>query len=340
MKVDKEKIETIKNTIGDRNYKLNEPLSRHTTMKVGGKAAIFWVVKERENLIKIIKKCLEIDLAYLVIGRGSNIIVSDQGFPGLVVVNETSNIISQSNEAVVDSGITISSLIRKLAEKGVGGLEFLAGIPGTLGGAIFNNAGAYGKYMEGIVSGVVLLDTDGRIKQIPAQKLEFGYRTSIFKRQISKLGRQPVILGTRLKVHPASKEGVLRIVSNYEKIRKMKHPKYPSAGSFFKNILIKNESNLGKEVRLAAIEGKVPAAFLIERAGCKGLRVGGAMVAKEHANFIVNRGRAKASDIKRLAQEVKEKVKEKFGLELEEEVQYIGEIDTSKKGLFSRILKA
>jgi UDP-N-acetylmuramate dehydrogenase len=337
--MDQDKIDQIKKLFG--KIKENEPLKKHTSLKVGGPARLFFEAHDSQSLGAITKKALDLKIPYLIIGNGTNIVFADSGLDALVVKNLSSKIVFESHEAIVDSGMPLARMINILAESNLGGLEFLAGIPGSLGGAIYGNAGAYGRTMADITRGIILMDIDGKKIQISNEDMKFQYRSSYLKEvaQIHNRFKMPVILAARLKITPKSKEGVLRVVSNYLKIRASKQPEFPSAGSFFKNIYITIDTPLNKETKMFVAEGKIPAGLLIEKAGCKGLKVGGAMVSPVHANYLVNSGRARAKDFQILARKVEEKIKDVFNLDLQEEVEFIGDFDVKPKTFLEKIFK-
>lgn len=321
--------------------KEKEPLKKHTTMRVGGAAKLFYEAKDIDDLKKIVKKTFSENVPYIVIGNGSNIIFADVGVDALVIKNSTGRLIFESSEAIVDGGMPIARLLRKLAEAGLGGLEFLAGIPGTIGGAVYGNAGAYGGSLADVVRGVLVLDVDGKVVQIGKDEMKFKYRSSHLKEaaKIHDRFKMPVILQVRLRVSPKPKEGILRGINNYIKIRLGKYPTKPSSGSVFKNVEASEYPKLAKDLKVKIIDGKIPSGFLIETIGGKDLKIGDAEVSKEHANFIINSGRARAYDIKELSKLVKEKVKEEFGVILEEEIEFVGNFSVEPKGIFSKIFK-
>lgn len=323
------------------HIKMNEPMKKRTSINVGGNARFFYEAEDSQKLESTVSEALKLDIPYIVIGNGTNIIFADAGFDGLVIKNSSAKILFEANEAIIDSGMSLQRMLRKLAEADLGGLEFLTGIPGSLGGAIYGNAGAYGGSMADIVKGVVMLDIDGKKIQISNQDMKFGYRTSYLKEtaKIHDRFKLPVILSARIKVYPKTKEGVLRVMDNYINIRQKKYPLLPSSGSFFKNVEITGDLELSKEAKGYVKEGKIPAGLLIEKAGCKDMKVGGAKVSKEHANFLVNTGRAKAKDFIELSENVKKKVEEAFGIKLKEEVEFIGDFNAKPQNLFDKILR-
>ncbi len=331
----------LKQNLG-KDLKLREPMKKHTWIRIGGPAEFFYYARKLDDLAKAVKIAQKKKIPYIVIGEGSNIVVSDTGFKGLVIKNEASNLIFEKNLAFVESGITLYGLIRKLAESNVGGLEFLAGIPGTLGGAIYGNAGAYGKCLADLVKNITVLDAAGDTKQLKNENFDFKYRESILKARV-KISKEyynrPVILSACLQIRPNNKESILRVVENYIKIKSKKIPKEPSAGCVFKNLEISDAQAVDSQLKVFAVENKVPAGILIDKSSGKSEKIGGLKVSQVHANFIVNTGRGKAADFVRLAKRVKKKVKEKFQINLEEEIEYLGKIDTKKKGLLSKVFK-
>ena len=320
----------------------NYPLALQTTMHVGGRADFFYIAKTLDKLKNAIALARKNQIDYIVIGKGSNIVISDYGFPGLVIKNETSNLIIGNNEIIVDSGIDLGILIRKLAEKNLGNLEFLIGIPGTVGGAVVGNAGAFGKSIADVVNSVLILDKDNKIKSISNKELGFGYRESNLKKFFiqNQVKNHPVVLSANLKVIPRKKEMILRTIDNYLRMRKSKQPKYFSAGSFFRNIELKKNPELAKREDLPIIEDKIPVGALLEKIGAKNMKIGGASVYSGHANWIINKnGRARAYDIKKLATELKQKIRAKFKVIIQEEVIYIGDFNTPPKSFFEKIFK-
>lgn len=319
----------------------NQSIKKIISMRVGGTCRYFCEIEKLEDLKTLIRFCFKENIPYIVLGNGTNIIFSDDTFDGIIIKNSCSGLIFESSEAVAESGISLGTLIRKLAEGNMGGLEFLAGIPGTLGGAIYGNAGAYGKTMADVVCGVTLLDTDGKEIQISNQNMQFGYRSSYLKKIAQKHDRwkMPVILTARLKIIPKTKEGVLRVVDNYIKIRSKKYSPQLSSGSFYKNIFLEKYPHLKQNGNVIVVDGKVPAGFLIDQSGLKGEKVGGAEVSREHANFLVNSGGASAKDLYDLSRIVEEKVKKNFEVNLEKEVEFVGDFKIKPKSFFEKIFR-
>lgn len=302
-------VERIENTFRKKrlNFRKRVSLKRYTSFKIGGKAKYFITVRKIEKLIEAVKIARELKIPFVIIGAGSNILFDSKGFDGLVIRNKCERIkIRKGGIVEAFSGTSLKKLIKKCAKHSLEGLESLYGIPGTVGGAVFGNAGAYGSTISDFLKEVEILDEKGERITLRKEDLDFGYRNSRFKREkwiilkvifVLKKGRRSEILG--------------RIKGIWEKRREL-IPPFPSAGSFFKNIIKENGS-------------KIPAGELIEKAGLKGFRMGNAGIWEKHANFIVNLGGAKSSEILTLAEIVKSKVKEISGIELEEEVIFIPE---------------
>ena len=260
----------------------NVLLKNYTTFKIGGRAKYFFVAKTKKDLIEVINWAKEKKLPFSILGGGSNLLVSDRGFSGLVI----------------KFGQPLSSYVSK-------GLEWAVGIPGTLQGAVYGNAGAFGKSMKDVVGNVEVFDVDElRIKNYELSKCKFGYRDSIFKRK-----KNLIILSAEIK----TKKSNPKKIKEYLEYRKTTQPlNFPSAGSVFKN------------------PPGFSAGKLIEDCGLKGKRVGNVKISEKHANFIVNLGNgrhpptARAKDVKKLIDLAKKRVKNKFGVKLEEEIQYLG----------------
>ena len=297
----------------------NVSLKNLTTLRLGGEARYFLVSHDVHELLAAVKAALELKINFFVLGGGSNVVISDAGFEGLVIKNESGEVSIEGNEAMVDSGIKLPVLIRKLAELDMGGLEFMAGIPGTLGGAVINNAGAFGDTISNHLKSVTIIDQAGQIRIILKEDLSFTYRTSLFKR-ILKPKKRGVILRVRLILRKGAREEISRKISNYLRLRQ-DQPKGLSCGSFFKNPKV---DILEKDWQELVKEGRIPAGYLLEQTGAKGRKEGGVIVSPKHANWIMNSGKGKAEEVKRLAESLKSEVERRFGIILEEEVEYIG----------------
>lgn len=304
----------------------NIPLAPYTTFKIGGEARYFYIAKTADEIKQAVKVAKESKLPYYIIGNGSNILVSDGGFGGLIIKIKNQEIKITGNEISAGAGVMLANLVGEAAKEGLTGLEWMAGIPGTIGGAIYGNAGAFGGSLGEKIETVEVFDPDGLATKLMNRKeCEFAYRGSIFRKN------KYIILGAVFKLEkgdPAIISGLIK-----DNIKKRSHlPKgYPSAGSVFKNPLIAEnqkayENMLKKfpEAEKFKATGKIPAGWLTEEYGLLGKKIGGAMIAKDHGNFILNAGGAKAEDVIMLTGLIKEKIRVKFGIQLEEEIQYVG----------------
>ena len=279
--------------------KTNEPLAKYTTFKIGGPADFFVEVGEEEKLLKLIKLLKELKLPYFILGGGSNLLVADEGFRGMVI--KMSNVKCQmSNEKIiVGAGVSLGRLVELASKNSLAGLEFAAGIPGTVGGAVRGNAGAWGQAIGDRVKRVKILTPQGEIKWIKASDCHFSYRQSRFKKT------KEIILEVELELEKGNKKEIQEKISQ-NLAKRATQPKEPSAGCIFVN------------------PKPFAAGELIDKCGLKGKRIGDAQISPKHANFIVNLGKAKAAEVIKLIKLIKEKVKEKFGVELEEEISLLG----------------
>ncbi len=285
--------------------KLNELLKYHTSLRIGGPADLFCSPRNLEELIKTISIAQECHIPFWIMGNGTNLLVLDKGVRGLVIkLGEGFKNINFFDKTVqAGAGVNLFYLSKVAFNKGLTGLEFAINIPGTIGGAIINNAGFAGRYMADIVESVTFLTKEKRIKKLPLADLNFKYRECDLKRQLA------IILEATLFLKEGDKEKISSLMEEYVKIRKNKQPiDELTAGSVFKN----------------------PPGFyageLIEKAGAKGLSRGGARVSSKHANFIINKGGAKAADVLFLIREIEKRVEENFGIKLEREIEIWGEL--------------
>ena len=287
----------------------NEPLAKHTSVRVGGPADLFTVAKGAADLEKAAAWALSEGVPLLVLGSGSNVVVSDRGFRGLVVktISRAAEVVGEDEQGVIvelDSGTFLPSAAKKLASQGLAGLEWGVGIPGTAGGAVVGNAGAYGGVTSETLREIEGLDSEGELRVVPVDQLGLVYRSSAIKRGELDM---PVVLRARHLLRREDAQSVNARIQVFLGERKRKQPVEPSIGSTFKN----------PEGRHAGV--------LIESAGLKGTTVGGAMVSPKHANYIINTGRARASDIWALVEIVREAVYERTGVLLETEIEFKGE---------------
>ncbi len=305
------------------SLKKDVPLSRYTTFRIGGNAKYFIEAENGDEVEQAIAVARENDIPFLILGNGSNILVSDDGYDGLVIKMSGRKIASGGEIVIAESGVFLPALVLFCAKSGLAGLEWASGIPGTVGGAVRGNAGAFGGSMADSIAEVIVIDTrNGRKFTMRNEECEFGYRESLFKRY-----PELVIIEVKMKFSKDDPEEVQTKANQYLDYRKERHPREPSAGSVFKAPDLSDEKRAEMFERFPEIEKLgdiIPAAFLIDKCGLKGKRSGDAMVSELHANFLINVGEAKAEDVKRLISLIKEKVKEEFGVSLEEEIQYVG----------------
>jgi UDP-N-acetylmuramate dehydrogenase len=310
--------------------KENVSLKPYTTFKIGGRARYFFIAKTIKDIIRAIEMAKELNLPFFVIGGGSNVLISDKKYNGLVIKIKNSRCqIKSCNSGFLvftGAGLPLKNLVKNLLDAHLEGLEWAWGIPGTIGGAIYGNAGAFGHSIGDFVKEVFVLDTkDLKIKRFSKKECQLSYKKSIFKEK-KNLIIVEAVLELKSKTKKPNKEGIKKILET----RAEKHPlDFPSAGSIFKNprLRIRNSELIDKFPKLKEFnkKGEIPAGFLIEKAGLKGKRIGDAKISEKHANFIINLGKAKAKDVLELIGLIKKKVKEKFQIELEEEIQHLGD---------------
>lgn len=289
---------------GEGAVRRKEPMKNHTTFRAGGPAEYFVCPENSRELAELLKLCRQKGFPWFILGNGSNLLVSDRGFDGLVIAMEEgfSRIQTEGTSMTAGAGVLLSQMARKACEAGLTGLEFAAGIPGTLGGGTVMNAGAYGSELKDVLEWVKIFDTEGREILLPAADLELGYRTSRI------LQKGYVVLEAGLSLKKGKPEDIRRRMEELAAARREKQPlEYPSAGSTFK---------------------RPPGYFagkLIQDAGLRGKQMGGAQVSEKHCGFVINRDNASAEDIWKLCRFVTEKVREQFHVELEMEVKLLGD---------------
>ena len=286
------------------NVKLNEDMSKHTTFKIGGNAEVYINVLHIEGLIDILSRCKTNEVPYMIIGKGSNLLVSDKGIDGVVIhLDGDFNRIKVLDEKTIycGAGVSLAKLCNFACEKSLSGLEFAWGIPGSVGGAVYMNAGAYGGEMKDVVEFVHHINEDNTIERFDTDKLEMSYRHSVY------CHHNYVITGVALRLQPDSQVEIRKRMDEYMQRRKDKQPiEYPSAGSVFKRP-----------------QGYY-AGTLIQQAGLKGKFIGDAQVSEKHAGFIINTGKATCKDVTALIKYVQRTVKNGFGVDLECEIKTVG----------------
>jgi UDP-N-acetylmuramate dehydrogenase len=303
------------------SIRYKEPLWRYTTLRVGGPADLYIRVAEADDLAEVAAIAQLQGIPYFLLGGGSNICVSDKGIRGLVLHNLCRHC-EIGPITRVDSGYPMMQLFLDSARASLSGLEFAVGIPGSVGGAMVSNAGAYRQNICDLVVEIDVVE-GGTRKKVGPEWMEFSYRDSRLRRPESP---PATIIAVTLKLEPKPRIEIMARARENQRQRIYKQPWYPSAGSFFKNVynraLAESLPDLPAPMKEA---GVVPAGYLSAACGCKGLTVGGAQISRRHGNFVVNRGHATAEDIRTLAEIVKARVRERFGVELQEEVLYVGE---------------
>ena len=296
-------------------------MSNHTFFRIGGPAKFFFIAKTKQNLIKAIAIALKNRMPFFILGRGSNLLVSDKGYDGLIIKIQDTRYKIRDTKFFAGAGTKLSDLVKLAADKNLLGLEWAVGIPGTIGGAIRGNAGAFEKSMNDVVKKVEVLEikipetqdpnyshilenmriVSSRIRSFKNKDCKFQYRDSVFKQN-----KDLIILSAEIQLQKGDKKAIQAKMKEYLNYRKKHQPlNFPSCGSIFKN------------------PSKFSAGELIEKCGLKGKKIGKAQISKKHANFIINLEGAKAKDVIKLITVVKKKVKDKFGIKLKEEIQYL-----------------
>jgi len=286
----------------------NEPMSRHTSLRIGGNTDYMVFPATIDEIRLTIKLCRKYDMPYYIMGNGSNLLVSDSGYRGLIIKlsDRFSNIsVEEDGTVLAQAGVLMSKLSNVIAANSLTGFEFGAGIPGTLGGAVAMNAGAYGGEMQQVVISATVIDGDGNIRTLSNKELEFGYRSSVIQK------KDLCVLEATLKLNKGDKRQILDKIRELNHLRQSKQPldKF-SAGSTFKRP-----------------EGHF-AGKLISDAGLRGFQIGDAAVSEKHCGFLVNKGNATAGDFMKLIKEVIRIVNEKYGVLLEPEVKFLGTFDS------------
>ena len=283
--------------------KEGELLSNHTTFRIGGAAKYFAVPKNEEEIMEAVDFAIVKDLPYYILGKGSNVLFADEGYPGVIIeIGAGMEKVERTGDTGIraQAGVSLSALAAFAAREGLSGLEFAGGIPGTLGGAVTMNAGAYGGEMKDVIVSAKVMDEEGAVQKLSCEELQLGYRTSIVQK------KQFVVLEAEFLLKPGTTEEIQNTMKELNAKRREKQPlEYPSAGSTFKRP-----------------EGYF-AGKLIEDAGLRGYRVGDAQVSEKHCGFVVNRGKATCAEVLQLIGDVQKTVKEQFGVQLEPEVRII-----------------
>ena len=304
--MDQKIIERFSNLLGNEKVRINEPMNRHTTFRIGGPAEYFLLPSSSEEVKGILEICKEESLQYFILGNGSNLLVSDEGYRGVIIqlYRNYGGLTVEGTEIRAGAGVLLSQIAATARNESLTGFEFAGGIPGTLGGAVVMNAGAYGGELKDVLKEAVVMDREGNIFTVPVEKLAMGYRTSLVKTA------GYLVLEAVISLKKGSQEEIRDTMKDLADRRISKQPlEYPSAGSTFKRP-----------------EGYF-AGKLIMDAGLRGYQVGGAQVSEKHCGFVINKGNATAADVCRLMADVQAKVQEQFGVTLEPEVKFLGDFD-------------
>lgn len=296
--------EALVKVLDEDQIKLEEPMKNHVTFRVGGPADFFVTPKNYEELSWVLKCCAKYEMPCYIMGNGSNLLVSDQGYRGVVIqlFRQLNDIQCEGNVIRAQAGALLSAVANRAVEEKLTGFEFAAGIPGTLGGACVMNAGAYGGEMKDVLKSVTVLTREGERITLQKNELELGYRTSIIAK------KDYIVLEAEIELKAGDAEAIKAVMDDLKERRTTKQPlEYPSAGSTFKRP-----------------EGYF-AGKLIQESGLQGFQVGGAQVSEKHCGFVINKDQATAADIAELIRQVQDRVEEKFGVRLETEVKRLGE---------------
>lgn len=301
--MNKEIIAQFQDIVGTEQVLIQEPMKNHTTFRIGGPADCFIRPQDAGQVERILHICRENGTPWFVLGNGSNLLVSDQGFPGVIIqiFRNMSTIRVNGERLVVQAGALLSAVASRALKEGLSGLEFASGIPGTMGGAVVMNAGAYGGEMKDVIESVTVLDGDGKVRCLTREELQMGYRTSLVKKE------GYTVLEAVLKLEQGDPAVISARMEELKEQRVSKQPlEYPSAGSTFKRP-----------------EGYF-AGKLIMDSGLRGFQVGGAQISQKHCGFVINTGDATAQDVVQLISQVQDIVYEKFQVKLEPEIRFLG----------------
>ena len=301
--ISKTVVKALEKFLPAENISIKEPMKKHTTFRIGGEADLFLRIENPHQLKEVQNYLQKLGMPYYILGNGSNLLVSDEGYRGVIleIADKMNTIRVEGNSIIAQAGALMSKIAHVAYEHGLTGFEFAAGIPGTIGGGVVMNAGAYGGELKNVVTTVEVLDQNGEFLSLDNQTMEFGYRTSILKKHPF------IVTEVRMELQEGCKDEIKATMDDLAAKRREKQPlEYPSAGSTFKRP-----------------EGHF-AGKLIMDAGLRGYQVGGAQVSEKHCGFVINKGEATAADVKQLVADVQQEVKKQFDVELEPEVIFLG----------------
>ncbi|MBI1866444.1 MAG: UDP-N-acetylmuramate dehydrogenase [Candidatus Staskawiczbacteria bacterium] len=300
-------------------------LSEYTTFKIGGPAEYFLITTKEKEIIRAIKIAKRLKIPIFVMGGGSNLLVSDKLIKGLVVKNNIKEpmVLMKNNIIKAPGGIVFGKLVDFSIEKSLQGLEWAGGLPGTFGGAVRGNAGAFGGEVKDSVLNVRALDNNLNVRKLSNAQCKFSYRSSVFKKQ------NWVVLSASIKLKKGEKKKIQEISKSHINYRRERHPlEYPNAGSIFKNVDFKEIPLKFQKIFLDKVKKDpfpiVPSAWFVIGAGLVGKKIGKAQISEKHSNYIINLGGASSRDVLKLIDLVKQRVRKKYGIALEQEVQFVG----------------
>jgi len=279
-------------------FQRNVLLKNYTTFKIGGRAKYFFTARNKTGLVKAVTEAKKLNLPFFVLGGGSNLLISDKGYSGLVVQIKNQKVKVKNNDILVEAGLSLSCLVNLALKNNLTGLEWAAGIPGTVGGAIFGNAGAFDKSMKDTVKEVEMFDVKkNMLRKLKNKNCQFSYRSSVFKKNPNL-----IILACRINLKARDKQKIKQEMQEHLNYRNKRHPKEPSAGSIFKN----PKGTSARE--------------LVDICGLKGKRIGGAQISKVHSNFIINLNGASSKNVLQLINLIKKEINKKFKIKMKEEI--------------------
>ena len=301
--ISKTVVKALEKFLPAENISIKEPMKKHTTFRIGGEADLFLRMENPHQLKEVQNYLQKLGMPYYILGNGSNLLVSDEGYRGVIleIADKMNTIRVEGNSIIAQAGALMSKIAHVAYEHGLTGFEFAAGIPGTIGGGVVMNAGAYGGELKYVVTTVEVLDQNGEFLSLDNQTMEFGYRTSILKKHPF------IVTEVRMELQEGCKDEIKATMDDLAAKRREKQPlEYPSAGSTFKRP-----------------EGHFTGKLIMD-AGLRGYQVGGAQVSEKHCGFVINKGEATAADVKQLIADVQQEVKKQFDVELEPEVIFLG----------------
>lgn len=308
-------------------FKENESLAKHVNFRIGGPAKYFVEARSTQDLIDAVKIANEYSLPYFILGGGSNTLVADEGYQGLVIKAANRNMRIEGDRVIVEAGVISATVARASADKGLRGFEWAISLPGTIGGAVRGNAGCFGGETKDTLESVKLL-RNGEVVEVPASDMHYGYRHSVLK---DSGHEHDVVLEATFKLTPGDRTEALALIDKNLAGRKASQPLgSSSAGCMFKNFEYTSDDEITKLTSKVEIPEamrnmhRIGAGWIIDQLGLKGMKMGEAQVAPQHGNFLLNIGHATAKDIVTLISYVKTKARDEFGVQLQEEVQYLG----------------